>query len=108
MYKSSHQAYGCEIKTEKTRTNAVEDDGGRIESGDLIPFCGALLCPRTLETRPDFRSYFGTSIAFASKLNPRDGDTLEDFMERRLNFLVTVNLDRLYQGLYSIHENGTS
>ena len=48
MYKSSHQAYGCEIKTEKTRTNAVEDDDGRTESGDLIPFCGALLCPRTL------------------------------------------------------------
>ena len=83
----------------------MERDDDRDDKSDLIPFCGALLCPRTLETRPDFRSYFGTSIAFASKLNPRDGDTLEDFMERRLNFLVTVNLDRLYQGPYSIHEN---
>ena len=87
------------IKPEKTRTNAVDDR----EIAEIISFCGALISPRTLETRPDFGSYFGRNIAFASKLNPRDGDALEDFMEKRLNFLVTVNLDRLYQGLYSIH-----
>ena len=68
----------------------------------MISFCGALISPRTLETRPDFGSYFGRNIVFATKLNPRDGDTLEDFMEKRLNFLVTVNLDRLYQGPCSI------
>ena len=97
----SHKEYGCMVKSEKTRTNAVD---GR-EMDEVIPFCGALICPRTQETRPDFRSYFGRNIAFASKLNTRDGETLQDFLEKRLNFLVTVNLDRLYQGPHSIHKH---
>ena len=92
------QQYGCLIKPEKTRTN-VDNNRGT----DEISFCGALINARTLEARPDFGSYFGRNIAFASKLNPRDGDSLEAFVERRINFLVTVNLDRLYQGPYSIH-----
>ena len=63
----------------------------------------SLFCPRTLETRPDFRSYFDRNIAFTSKLNLPDRDALEGFMEKKLNFLVTVSLDRLYQGPHSIH-----
>ena len=93
------QQYGCLINPEKTRTN-VDNNG---ETTEEISFCGALINARTLEARPDFGSYFGRNIAFASKLNPRDGDSLAAFVERRINFLVTVNLDRLYQGPYSMH-----
>jgi len=72
--KSGFPDYGSFIQSDKTVTNLkpAETDSGGPDSGgsDLeIVFCGFRIDPSGLSCRPDYSSYFGRNISYATTLS---------------------------------------
>jgi hypothetical protein len=67
--KSGFPDYGSFIQSDKTVTNlkTTETDSG---GSDLeIVFCGFRIDPSGLSCRPDYSSYFGRNISYATTLS---------------------------------------
>lgn len=85
--------YGCSIRSEKTVTNFPDSN----KNSELI-FCGSLIDQTSLSCRPDFSSYFGSNIAYATTFNcgSIEPGLIQNFILNRMLFLVCLKIQPLF------------